>query len=510
MATVYSRPLKSGGVRWYTKVDGKPVPLKSARTEPQARKLAYELEANNERLKLGLQGGTMFDGTFGELCKWAWDVHFKNLRSNQSDRSRLEYHGGAAIVDRAEKKRRGKKQGSDGYQSWLGKKPARQVTSHVLETYFDELAQRLTVRGTPTSPGAINRVRAVFSKVFALAKSRGKWAGDNPAELTDERKSNRTESSILSLDEIPRVLAALDDYWRGCFAVALLAGLRKGEVFGLRKADVDIEGRRLLVRHSHGNDRTKGSDDGRPEPVPIHDSLMPFVVEAMQSPGPYLFPNRDGKRRHEKTHVELILRAAMVRAGIVERYDHKCRRKGCGHVESHADDEPRRCPKADPARAEGTCDMKLLAIGVARDITFHATRHTLASQALMAGASIAAVQKILRHKDPRLTIKTYGHLAPDFLGEELNRMTIPGLASTSERRPSPDTAGEWGEPSTPPGIPSRRFASGVGAHVVHADRLSVIGPVPGFGSGLKHAGLSVEPTGIEPVTYALRTHRSPS
>jgi excisionase family DNA binding protein len=157
-------------------------------------------------------------------------------------------------------------------------------------------------------------------------------------------------------------------------------------------------------------------------------------------------------------HLEKILRAAMVRAGIVEHYVHKCRRKGCGHKEQQPDAGRRICP---------SCQMKLWPVGVARLIRFHDTRHTLGSHAIMSGASLASVQKILRHQDPRLTANTYAHLSAGYLGDELNRITLPGLVSTAARRPSPPTLSETSEPEAAESIDSRDLADGHGAPLVH-------------------------------------------
>lgn len=41
---------------------------------------------------------------------------------------------------------------------------------------------------------------------------------------------------------------------------------------------------------------------------------------------------------------------------------------------------------------------------------------------MMAGANPAAVQRILRHSDPRITTEVYGHLAADYLRDEANRL----------------------------------------------------------------------------------------
>ena len=70
-----------------------------------------------------------------------------------------------------------------------------------------------------------------------------------------------------------------------------------------------------------------------------------------------------------------------------------------------------------------------------RPFRFHDLRRTTASLLMMAGANVAAVEGILRHKDPRITREVYGHLAPDYLRSEIDRlrltpqMPIPAEAS---------------------------------------------------------------------------------
>src|SRR3954452_23842766 len=56
-------------------------------------------------------------------------------------------------------------------------------------------------------------------------------------------------------------------------------------------------------------------------------------------------------------------------------------------------------------------------------------RHSTASLLLMAGADISAVQKILRHTDPRLTTETYGHLEPNYLRQQIDRLSLGGSGS---------------------------------------------------------------------------------
>ena len=66
--------------------------------------------------------------------------------------------------------------------------------------------------------------------------------------------------------------------------------------------------------------------------------------------------------------------------------------------------------------------MKLWPKARVRRIRFHDLRHTTASLLMMAGVNPGAVQRILRHSDPRITTETYGHLQPDYLRSEIDRL----------------------------------------------------------------------------------------
>jgi hypothetical protein len=68
------------------------------------------------------------------------------------------------------------------------------------------------------------------------------------------------------------------------------------------------------------------------------------------------------------------------------------------------------------------CKFKLCPVGEVRKLRFHHLRHTTASLLLMQGADLAAVQRIMRHQDPRITTEVYGHLAPGYLKKEISRL----------------------------------------------------------------------------------------
>ncbi|HTP26960.1 MAG TPA: tyrosine-type recombinase/integrase, partial [Anaeromyxobacteraceae bacterium] len=114
-------------------------------------------------------------------------------------------------------------------------------------------------------------------------------------------------------------------------------------------------------------------------------------------------------------NLEQTLRRALGRGGVVEAYRHVCRRKGCGHVEVATDQEQRRCP---------TDGRKLWVKAVVRPIRFQDLRHTTASLLIMSGANLPAVQRILRHSDPKVTTEIYAHLAPEYLRAEVDRLSF--------------------------------------------------------------------------------------
>ena len=75
-----------------------------------------------------------------------------------------------------------------------------------------------------------------------------------------------------------------------------------------------------------------------------------------------------------------------------------------------------------------TCGMKMWPRAVPRHLRFHDLRHTTASLLLNAGVDPFAVQRILRHTDPRITTEVYGHLVPGYLRDAINKLPLAGAA----------------------------------------------------------------------------------
>jgi integrase len=281
--------------------------------------------------------------------------------------------------------------------------------------HLHEKAQHLSAQ-------SVNHLRGYLGRAINWARRMGKWSGPNPVSDTKKRRLPKSLPDYLRPDEVGPVLAALPTRWRGLFATAIYTGMRKGELLGLRKTDVDLQRRLVAVARSYDRDTTKG---GHADVLPIAAELVPYLEAAIDaSPSDLVFPKPDGTMAGETLSLEIVLRCALRRAGIVTSYRHSCRRQGCGHREEAADAILRRCP---------TCNMKLWPHGLVRPIRFHHLRHTTASLLMMAGANPAAVQRIMRHSDPRLTTEVYGHLAPGYLRSEIDRLQLAPPAPESPR-----------------------------------------------------------------------------
>ena len=63
----------------------------------------------------------------------------------------------------------------------------------------------------------------------------------NPVSRVPPRKVPQRIYETLSFDEVRLVIEAAGSTWRNLIATAIYLALRKGELFALRKQDIDLE-----------------------------------------------------------------------------------------------------------------------------------------------------------------------------------------------------------------------------------------------------------------------------
>lgn len=389
MASVYRR-----GENWYARYKDAAgrwrLKATSCPTRREAQRLADDLERRAERAHHGLEpvpgdGPAM---TFGELYDWWW----------------TDYGS----------KRRGRR--NDDNDVW-NRRHLAPLWPRALREVGPELEGVLQGLTGALSPRSINMLRSLVHAVFAKAIRRGHWFGPNPATLVDRRREPKKLRDTLRAEEVPVLLQHLDRRWRPLFACAVWTGLRKGELLGLQKSSVDLSAGTIRVERSYEAETTKG---GHADVIPIAAQLRPFLETAIaESKSELVFPAPDGTMYPDDVRLQAVLRRALGRAGIVEGYNNRCRREGCGFVEKSAKEASRRpCP---------TCGFKLWPQALPRKLRFHDLRGTTATLLARAGVPLTVAQRLLRHQDPRLTANVYTRVDLGDLRAGLERVAIPEL-----------------------------------------------------------------------------------
>jgi integrase len=296
----------------------------------------------------------------------------------------------------------------------------RDLTTGQVNLWLDERE-----RAGDLAEQSVNHLRMYLIRAWGAAQSRD-WLRRKllcPALDAERRRIPKRLPSFLLAEQVPAMLRGIADHWRDFFAAAVYTGMRKGELGGLLKADVDFRGRLIRVGHSYERDTTKGGDE---DAIPLHPELVPYLEHAMaQSKGDHVFQTINGTDITRSTKLDDVLHAALRRGSVVTGYVDKCRRKGCGYRHAESDDADRWCPQKTAGGK--VCGFKLMSVGVPKKLRFHDLRHTTASLLLMAGVDLFSVSRVLRHSDPKITAKVYGHLEPNWLHEKISRLKLNPL-----------------------------------------------------------------------------------
>lgn len=357
----------------------------AAKTKAQAKLLLAELELQADRQRKGLEALPSESRiTLGEMCSW-WLENKCKPNSLRQETSRLNLHiFGSAIAT----------------------EPVATLTTLQLQAQFDKMKRE------GYGPASLNKLRSTLRSVFMRARKAKLWEGPNPVVEVERHRVAKKRRKTLRAEEVPLLLANVPEEWRGFFAAAVYWGLRKGEVCGLKKADVDLELGSAWICHSYGYDTTKG---GHEDPLPIPGPLLPFLQEAIErSPSEFVFPAADGSMRGEYCDPNAVLKTALRRAGMVEGFVFTCRRcksRGTPHEERHPDGAERRCP---------VCNMRLWARSIPRAMRFHDLRHTTGTLLIRAGVPLPHIRRIMRHSNIQTTLETYDQLEVEDLRGALN------------------------------------------------------------------------------------------
>jgi integrase len=231
-----------------------------------------------------------------------------------------------------------------------------------------------------SASGSVKNVLAALSAVFGWGVKMD-LAPRNPCKGV-ERPIPAQTLDFLSKEEVRRLIEAAE---AGAttpegrrlhvgIALAVHAGLRKGELLGLRWIDLDFDTRRLTVARSYATTPKNGKSRHLKLPQVLIPLLRSWRGICPKSKESLVLPIRGDLTKIHHREVMLGLPELMEQIGL----------RAVLHP-------------------------------------WHQLRHTFASHFVMQGGSLLALSKILGHADVKVTM-IYAHLAPDFLGDEMDRL----------------------------------------------------------------------------------------
>jgi len=302
----------------------------------------------------------------------------------------------------------------------LGEVRLDQLTAAQVSGFYRDQLQRL-------SPGSVRRLHALLRRSLMVAV-RWQVISWNPVTAVDPPSLATAEVQPFSVEEARRFLAAVGgDRMEARWLLAVMVGMRQGEVLGLSWEDVDLDQgtarvrQALQYRSGHGLRLVPPKTPRSRRTVPLADLLVDSL-----------------KLRREQQDAD--------RAKAGEFWEE------WGLVFTTKVGTPW-SPRNDYRNF-----LKILEAAGLRRVRLHDLRHTAASLMLTQGVPARVVMQTLGHSQIGITLNTYSHVSPELsrsaadrmqalLGEDLARILAATVAAGSLAIGAPATSPVSQEPA---------------------------------------------------------------
>ena len=238
--------------------------------------------------------------------------------------------------------------------SALGNRPVSEISPALLERWKNEQSS--------SAPATINRKLSFLRRMFTLAVRDG-FATSSPFLKVKTLQENNERVRFLTPEEEEALLKELPELGRKVIAIAIRTGLRREELFGLRREDVNAE---------TGFVNIPRSKSGKARRVKLSPTALTTLQELLGGHSTkWVFPS--------KTKDTPLSGANFVRRIFV--------------------------PAVERAKIS--------------DLHFHDLRHTFASRLVQRGVDLYRVKELMGHSNIKTT-QRYAHLAPSHLEDAVN------------------------------------------------------------------------------------------
>jgi integrase len=275
----------------------------------------------------------------------------------------------------------------------IGALPLRKVTpKHIAKLYDDLLASgsRDPRRGPGLAPKTVRNTGLVIKKAFGDAVRLGLLAR-NPAQHVEMPRVEQKEMKTWSTEQAREFIGFIrGDRLEALWILMLTSGMRRGELIGLKWADVDLDAGRLAVRRARvavGYQVVWSSPKTMKSARVI--ALDPATCEVLQA--------HQSRQDEEK-------------ALVGDDY--------------HDEDIIFAKPDGSPVHPDYVSQRfgRLVKKAGLLMIRPHDTRHTAATLLLEAGIPVKVVSERLGHSTTSITADLYQHVAPHMQEEAANKL----------------------------------------------------------------------------------------
>jgi integrase len=213
-------------------------------------------------------------------------------------------------------------------------------------------------------PMSVAREMDHIRRVFSLCKKEWQLVKQNPFEYFVMPKANGQRIKFLEPGQFEILLRVCPEWLKPIITLAKYTGMRRGNIINLKWSEVDLQNRVINL------DRTK---NGERLSIPLSDTpyrVLKSIMVYMRCP--YVF--HDKGEPYTSNRVRLAFERVRERAGM-------------------------------------------------SDFRFHDLRHEFASQLVKSGVDLYRVQRLLGHKDSRMT-QRYTHLAVEDLRKAVENQEV--------------------------------------------------------------------------------------
>ena len=282
----------------------------------------------------------------------------------------------------------------DTYVIWVKNYILFHNKRHPKEMSIPEIGQFLTHLATTQQVSASTQNQA-FSAILFLYRHVLHIELDEP-QLTELRpQRSKTIPTVLSKDEVKRLLASLTGTNKLIAQVMYGGGLRVMETMRLRVKDIDFDNRQVIVRDGKGeNDRVTILPDSLIQPLQFHLRYVKSLHEKDLADGygsvylPYAL-----EHKYKNANKDWIWQYLFPAPEISTD-------KRTGNIRRHHIHETIIQKSIKEAAHRANID---------KHVTPHTLRHSFATHLLQAGYDIRTIQELLGHKDVKTTM-IYTHV----------------------------------------------------------------------------------------------------